>query len=51
MGTCRYCGQNAGFLRKQHGHCRDLHAQGVQEMTQLVAEVAGTSLESSFQTP
>ena len=20
-GTCRYCGQNAGFLQKQHGQC------------------------------
>ena len=34
MGTCRYCGQNAGFLRRQHGQCDDLHATGIQEMTQ-----------------
>ena len=38
MGTCRYCNQNAGFLRKQHGPCRDLHTQGIQEMTQLAAQ-------------
>ena len=37
MGTCRYCNQNAGFLRNQHGQCRDLHALGIQEMTQLAA--------------
>ena len=43
MGTCRYCGQNAGFLRKQHGQCRDLHATGIQEMTQLAAQAAGTA--------
>ena len=43
MGTCRYCNQNAGFLRKQHGQCRDLHAQGIQDMTQLAAQAAGTS--------
>ena len=43
MGTCRYCGQNAGFLQKQHGQCRDLHAAGMQEMTQLAAQAAGTS--------
>ena len=43
MGTCRYCGQNAGFLRKQHGQCRELHAKGIQEMTQLAAQAAGTS--------
>ena len=42
MATCRYCGQNAGFLRKQHGQCRDLHATGIQEMTQLAAQAAGT---------
>ena len=39
-GTCRYCGQNAGFLRKQHGQCRDLHASGYQEMVQLAAQAA-----------
>ena len=43
MGNCRYCGQNAGFLRKQHGQCRDLHKVGIQEMTQLAAQAAGTS--------
>ena len=39
-GICRYCGQNAGFLRKQHGQCRDLHASGYQEMVQLAAQAA-----------
>ena len=43
MGTCRYCNQNAGFLRRQHGQCRDLHAEGIQEMTQLAAQAAGTA--------
>ena len=42
MGTCRYCGQNAGFLRKQHRPCRDLHAAGFAEMTKLSAQAAGT---------
>ena len=41
MGTRRYCGQNASFLRKQHGPCRDLHTTGIQEMTQLPAGTAG----------
>ena len=40
MGMCRYCGQNAGFLRKQHSPCRDLHTTGIQEMTQLAAQTA-----------
>ena len=43
MGTCRYCNQNAGFLRKQHGQCRDLHTQGMREMTDLAAQAAGTA--------
>ena len=43
MGTCRYCNQSAGFLRKQHGQCRDLHAQGMQEMTDLATQAAGTA--------
>ena len=43
MDTCQYCGQSAGFLRKQHGQCRDLHATGIREMTQLAAQAAGTS--------
>ena len=43
MGTCRYCNQNAGFLRKQHGLCHDLHDQGSLEMTQLASQAAGTA--------
>ena len=42
MGACQYCGQSAGFLRKQHGQCRDLHTAGIQEMTQLAAQAAST---------
>ena len=42
-GTCRYCNQKAGFLRKQHTQCSDLHTQGLQEMSQLAAQAAGTS--------
>ena len=43
MGSCRYCNQPAGFLRKQHGQCRDLHTAGIKEMTQLAAQAAGTT--------
>ena len=43
MGTCRYCNQSAGFLRKQHGQCRDLHAQGMRERPQLTSQAAGTA--------
>ena len=43
MGACRYCGQNAGFLRKQHGECRDRHRAGIEEMVDLVAQSAGAA--------
>ena len=43
MGASRYYGQNAGCLRRQHGQCRDLRATGIQEMTQLAAQAAGTA--------
>ena len=43
MAACRYCNQNAGFLRKQHRQCRDLHDQGILEMAQLAAQAAGTA--------
>ena len=43
MATCRYCNQKASFLRRQHGQCRDLHTTGIQEMTQLAAQAAGTA--------
>ena len=39
-GNCRYCGQNAGFLWKQHRPCRDLHSTAIQEMTHLPTQAA-----------
>ena len=41
--TCRFCNHSAGFLRKQHPQCHDLHAQGMREMTDLAAQAAGTA--------
>ena len=41
-GTCRYCNQSVGFLRKQHPQRRDLHASGYQEMIHLAAQAAST---------
>lgn len=43
MGICRYCNQSAGFLRKQHSDCRELHTQGIREMTDLATQAAGTA--------
>ena len=46
-GTCRYCGQPAGFLQTQHRPCRDLHTTGIQEMTQLAAQAAAHSFNEA----
>ena len=43
MGACRYCGQNAGFLRKEHGQCRQRHFAGMEEMVNLAARAAGAA--------
>ena len=42
MGNCRFCGEKAGFLRRQHGQCKDRHQTGIQEMIELAAQSAGT---------
>ena len=42
MGICRYCGQNAGLLRKQHGQCSNLHTFGIQEMVGVATQAATT---------
>ena len=42
-GSCRHCGQKTGLLQRDHPQCRDLHTAGIQEMTQLAAQAAGTS--------
>ena len=42
-GTCRHCGQPADLFQKSHRQCRDLHTTGIQEMTQLAAQAAGTA--------
>lgn len=41
MPNRRYCGQKADFLRRQHSQCRDFHATGIREMTQLAAQATG----------
>lgn len=35
MGTCLYCGKNAGFLRGKHAECDGKHQQGLSDMAQL----------------
>ena len=39
-GTCRYCGQKTGLLKRDHRECRQTHQTGYQEMVQLAAQAA-----------
>ena len=38
MGNCKLCGEKAGFLRKVHGECDSIRANGLQEMTDMAAQ-------------
>ena len=42
-GTCGHCGQKTGLLQRDHPQCRQTHQSGMNEMTQLAAQAAGTS--------
>ena len=43
MGSCKHCGQKAGFLRRSHKECDNAHRAGRQRMVALVADAAGRS--------
>ena len=40
--TCRYCGNKAGLIAREHPQCRQTHDAGFQEMVNLSAEAAGS---------
>ncbi|MFZ4856752.1 MAG: hypothetical protein ACOYL3_10175 [Desulfuromonadaceae bacterium] len=42
MGTCGYCGQDAGFFRKQHDECQQKFDRGLSQMVSLASNVART---------
>lgn len=37
MGTCKYCGRNAGWLSKAHSECKSKHNQGVNDFKAVVS--------------
>ena len=41
-GTCRFCNQKAGILRREHQGCRRTHQAGWNEMVQLAAQAAAS---------
>jgi hypothetical protein len=42
MGTCQYCGQDAGFFRKQHVECQQKYDRGLSQMVSLASNAART---------
>ena len=48
MGDCRYCGEPAGFLRRQHGPCAKKNARATAAIRDLCVQAAlrGNDLES-----
>ena len=41
MGSCKYCGGKAGFMRGQHKECESAHQTGRQRMVAMAAQAAG----------
>ena len=39
-GRCRYCGQQAGVLQRDHQECQDIHQTSWQQMVSLVTQAA-----------
>lgn len=39
MGNCIYCGKPAGFLKKIHKECKQIHEHGKSEIVSLIASV------------
>ena len=42
-GTCYHFGQKTGLLQRDHPQCRQTHQAGINEMTQLAAQAAGSA--------
>lgn len=38
MGTCKYCGENAGLFRSVHADCEKKHVEGLEAITAEVAK-------------
>ena len=48
MGDCRYCAEKAGFLRKEHGECKEVHQSGWNEMVSVaMAEAESPTFSQS----
>ena len=43
VGICRYCGQPAGFLRRQHKECRLLHDEAAIKIVDFFVKALGST--------
>lgn len=41
MGTCKYCGQSAGFFSRVHKECEEKHGRGLEGMGDLMCRYFG----------
>lgn len=37
MGTCKYCGKDAGWFSHSHKECKEKHDQGVNDFSSVVS--------------
>lgn len=49
MGDCRYCGEPAGWLRRSHRQCRELHDAGVEQIANAMGAVGLDTREAGEQ--
>ncbi|MGC8833084.1 MAG: hypothetical protein ACP5R4_03440 [Armatimonadota bacterium] len=42
MGKCRFCGRDAGFLRREHMECRQAHDEGSARILDIAAKAAAS---------
>ena len=47
MGTCKYCGQSAGFFSRAHKECEEKHYRGVEGMSDLMRRYFGDSVTAA----
>ena len=40
MGKCKFCGQDAGFMRRAHKGCKQAHSEGTRRILEIAAKAA-----------
>lgn len=47
VGKCQYCGQSAGFFRKNHRECEEIHQSGREKIIEIAQKAAYTGIQLS----